>query len=141
MYTKSGNAGHTDGAPGLFGVEITTTSDGYVAARFRVNETHLADDGAIDAAIILCIASRVARHGASLQLKTRRSSTTLDCKTSFLMPCHAEILLLEAKLVHVNEEIQVWRIIVRDDQRRSVAEITQMETVGTDRQVVPAFGD
>jgi AcrR family transcriptional regulator/acyl-coenzyme A thioesterase PaaI-like protein len=113
----------------LSGLTITAQSGGHVVATRAIKPADLAADGAVDPAAILYFASRLARYAASLALGEGQSSTTVDCKTSFLVASTAEMLFLEAKLIHSGDKNAVWRVAVFDAQRRPVGELTQTDTI------------
>ena len=117
------------GRRALSGLTITAQSSRHVVATRAIEPGELAADGAVDPAAILYLASRVARHAASLALGEGKSSTTADCKTNFLVPCRAEMLVLDAKLIHSGDKTSVWRVAVFDAQRQPVGELTQTETI------------
>jgi uncharacterized protein (TIGR00369 family) len=114
--------------PALSGLTITSQGADHVVATRAVEPGDLAADGTVDAAAILYLASRLARHAATLALSDSQSSATTDCKTSFLAPRRAEMLVLDAKLIHSGNKTSVWRIAVFDAQRRSIGELIQTET-------------
>lgn len=122
--------------PRLPGMTLTAKRDGFVAGTFALGTGDIADDGRVDPAVILCAASRLARYAAQVQIGPR--STTLDCKTGFLVPCRATALTLEATLVHKRDTVAVWRVAVFDPQRSPVGEVTQTETADHDVKPVAA---
>jgi uncharacterized protein (TIGR00369 family) len=140
MATKTTHPVRENGTSTLSGMTITAKGDGHLSATLAIGANELAGDGMVDPAIILCMASRLARHGASRALGDGQSSTTIDCKTSFLVPCRTETLMLDAKLVHAGDKTSVWRTAVLDAQRRPVGELTQTE-ISVDRRPTIARAD
>lgn len=126
MSTKTSPPTHKDGASALSAMTITVSDGGHIAATVPVGANDLDGEGTVDPAVILCWASRLARHAATVALDAGQS-TTVDCKTSFLSPCRTETLALDARLIHRGDKTSVWRIAIFDTQRRPVGEVTQTE--------------
>jgi AcrR family transcriptional regulator/acyl-coenzyme A thioesterase PaaI-like protein len=139
MDTETTQPALEGGTSTLSGMTITAKSDGHISATLTIGANDVAD-GMVDPAVILCMASRLARYGASRALGDGQSSTTIDCKTSFLVPCRTDMLTLDAKLIHASDKTSVWRAVVFDGQRRPVCELTQTE-IPEDRRPTVAPAD
>lgn len=95
--------------PGLLGFEVIAAAPGRVEARMALGEYHLAPNGYLHAATVVCLADTCCGYGSRLALPDGASGfTTIELKSNFLSTARDGTIACVATLVHGGRTTQVW---------------------------------
>jgi len=91
------------------GFEPLEVRHGYVKARVKVTERHLAPHGFLHAASVILLADTCAGYGCLASLpEGAKSFTTVELKMNFLGTARDGTIECEARGVHMGKSTQVW---------------------------------
>ena len=91
------------------GFEPLEVKRGYVKARLKVTERHLAPHGFLHAASVILLADTCAGYGCLASLpEGAKSFTTVELKMNFLGTARDGTIECEAHGVHMGKSTQVW---------------------------------
>lgn len=110
------NAIGSNGLAGLFGLEITTVSQGQMTSRLSVKPEHLAPNGYLHAASVIAVADTTCGNGTLAHLpEGAMSFTTIELKSNFLGTVREGSVTCEATAHHMGRNTHVWDAIVMDE--------------------------
>jgi len=109
--------------PGVLGLEWETVRRGEARGRFTVEEKHLAPNGYMHAASVICLADSAAGYGCAMSLPEGAVGfTTIELKSNFLGTALTGVVSVVATLVHGGRTTQVWDAVVRhEDSGKTIA--------------------
>jgi uncharacterized protein (TIGR00369 family) len=91
------------------GFEPLEVKRGYVKARLKVTERHLAPHGFLHAASVILLADTCAGYGCIASLpEGAKSFTTIELKMNFMGTARDGTIECEARGVHMGKSTQVW---------------------------------
>jgi uncharacterized protein (TIGR00369 family) len=91
------------------GFEPLEVKRGYVKARLKVTERHLAPHGFLHAASVILLADTCAGYGCLASLpEGAKSFTTIELKMNFLGTARDGTIECEARGVHMGKSTQLW---------------------------------
>jgi 1,4-dihydroxy-2-naphthoyl-CoA hydrolase len=111
------------------GLEIVEADREHVIGRIAIGPQHANGHDRVHGGVIMALADTVGAIGAVLNLPPGSSTTTLESKTNFLAPGRAPYLVGEATPLHIGRMTMVWQTVVRNDDGRRVAVVTQTQLV------------
>jgi uncharacterized protein (TIGR00369 family) len=96
--------------PGNLGLEWEVVAQGEAKARFTVTQGHMAPNGFVHAASVVCLVDSACGYGCIASLPEGASGfTTIELKTNFLSTAKVgEVVACRAWLVHGGRMTQVW---------------------------------
>ena len=99
-----------DHLPGELGLEWQDVSTGHAAGRFTVEKKHMAPNGFMHAASVVCLVDTACGYACVCSLPEGASGfTTIEIKTNYLGTAKiGEEVACEARLVHGGRMTQVW---------------------------------
>ena len=110
------------GLPDLMGIEIVDLAAGFLIARMKIRDQHLATNGYLHAGSVVTLADTSCGFGCIANLpEGALNFTTVELKSNFLRSITGGSIRSEAKLVHAGRRTQVWDATVLDDSDRSLA--------------------
>jgi len=112
---------------GFLPLRILSADSDLVVGELDLTPHHLDRHGLPNGAVVMAMASQLASHGATLALPAHCASRTVESKLSFLAPRRVHRLTGEARMLHRQETVAVWRTVIFDDNREALAELTQTE--------------
>jgi 1,4-dihydroxy-2-naphthoyl-CoA hydrolase len=102
--------------PGYMGVEWTHAEKGLMRARIALQPHHLAANGFLHAATVVCLADTACGYGCILALPEGTANfTTIELKSNHLGTAREGAIAVEARLVHGGKSTQVWDATVTDE--------------------------
>jgi uncharacterized protein (TIGR00369 family) len=103
--------------PGELGLEWEEVASGRARGRFTVARGHMAPNGFLHAASVICLADSACGYGCLCALPDGASGfTTIELKTNFLGTAReGEVVSCEARLVHAGRMTQVWDAEARNE--------------------------
>lgn len=112
----------TRGLPGYMGIEIVDLAAGFLIARMKVCDHHLATNGYLHAGSVVTLADTSCGFGCIANLpEDGLNFTTVELKSNFMRSTTGGSIRSEAKLVHAGRRTQVWDATVLDDSDRMLA--------------------
>ena len=95
--------------PGLVGLEVTGTGEGYVSSRLELRDELMAPNGYLHAATVVALADTSCGYGTFVNLpEGAEGFTTVELKSNFLGTAREGTIGCEARLVHGGRTTQVW---------------------------------
>ncbi|MCR5877919.1 PaaI family thioesterase [Phenylobacterium sp. J367] len=104
------NARQKGTLPGNLGIDWDVVATGEAKARFTVTQGHMAPNGFVHAASVVCLVDSACGYGCIASLPEGASGfTTVELKTNFLATAKVgEVVACRAWLVHGGRSTQVW---------------------------------
>jgi 1,4-dihydroxy-2-naphthoyl-CoA hydrolase len=122
----------------LYGLEVTTAQDGFVAAHVDVRDDLLQPAGLVHGGVYAAMAESVASLGTAVAVMADgRMAMGLSNLTSFLRPITAGRIHAEARAQHRGRTTWVWDVQITDDAGRLCA-LTRMTIAVRDAPGDPA---
>lgn len=110
-----------DHLPGILDCEWETVRPGLARGRFQVGRKHMAPNGYLHAASVICLADSACGYGCVASLPKGGSGfTTIELKTNFLGTALEGTVTCEARLAHGGRNTQVWDAEVRHQESGKV---------------------
>lgn len=108
--------------PGVLGLTWETVVPGLAKGAFEVAEQHMAPNGYMHAASVICLADSACGYGCLASLPEGASGfTTLELKSNFLGTARSGRVTTEARLTHGGRTTQVWDAVVTDEAGKTIA--------------------
>jgi 1,4-dihydroxy-2-naphthoyl-CoA hydrolase len=111
------------------GIEIVTTAVDRVVGRILVGPQHSNGLDRVHGGAIMTLADTLGAIGSVLNLPPGTVTTTIESKTNFLSAGRGPELIGEATPLHIGRNTMVWQTVIRDQDDRRVAVVTQTQLV------------
>ena len=120
--------------PGLIGLEVLETGEGFIKSRLPLRDELLAPNGYLHAATVVALADTSSGYGCFTNLPDGAEGfTTVELKSNFLGTKREGAIRCEATLVHGGRATQVWDAVVADEdsgKKLALFRCTQMILYG-----------
>ena len=119
----------SSGLRALLGVSITSVTRERVTGEMQIAGQHLNAAGFVHDGVLMSLAGELGAAGAAANLAPACSTTTIDCKISFLRGCPPGIVRGESVPLHIGNTTMLWQTILADAAGERVAVVTQTQMV------------
>jgi 1,4-dihydroxy-2-naphthoyl-CoA hydrolase len=111
----------------MLGLELVAVTRRRLVADLVIGPRHTNSIGGVHGGVLMALADSLGGLGALQNLAAGQTTATLESKTNFLRPARGPKLRAHCRAIHIGSRTSVWETIVRDEQRRPVAIITQTQ--------------
>jgi 1,4-dihydroxy-2-naphthoyl-CoA hydrolase len=111
------------------GIRFLEVSRERIFAEMDTRQEHTNGVGVIHGGVYMAFADSLGARGAIANLPEGTRTSTIESKTNFLRGAPAGKLIGESTPVHVGRTTQVWQTVVRDENGRKLAVVTQTQIV------------
>ena len=118
--------------PGLMGVRLTALAAERVSAEMLVRPEMCTAGGTLHGGAYMAFADTLGAVGTLLNLGEGQRTTTTDSSTKFIAAAKVGTVVSgESVALHRGRSTQVWQTMIRNDQGRLCAVVTQTQLVLT----------
>ncbi|MFI8980814.1 PaaI family thioesterase [Ectopseudomonas khazarica] len=108
--------------PGMFGLEMTSLTEGSLKSRMVIKPSHLAPNGYLHAASIVALADTTCGNASMAHLPDGAVSfTTIELKSNHLGTARHGTIFCEATAQHLGRSTQIWDAVVTDEACQPIA--------------------
>ena len=111
------------------GIEVLEADKERVVGRIKLGPRHSNGRDRVHGGAIMTLADTLGAIATVLNLPPNTVTATLESKTNFLAAGRGAYLIGESTPMHRGRMTMVWQTIVRDEQDRRVAVVTQTQLV------------
>ena len=111
------------------GIEVLKADEERVVGRIKLGPRHSNGRDRVHGGAIMTLADTLGAIATVLNLPPNTVTATLESKTNFLAAGRGAYLIGESTPLHRGRMTMVWQTIVRDEQDRRVAVVTQTQLV------------
>ena len=116
--------------PGLLGVQLTEATPTRVVATMLVRRDLCTAGGILHGGAVMAFADTLGAIGAFLNLPPGKRTTTIESSTKFVGAAPLGALVSgEATPFHIGRSASVWQTLIRTEQGKLCAVVTQTQLV------------
>ena len=116
--------------PGLMGVHITVAEPDRIVAQMTVRPDLCTSGGTLHGGAYMAFADTLGAIGTVVNLAPGKRTTTTDSSTKFMAGAKVGTVVTgESTPLHKGRTTQVWQTMVRNDQGKLCAVVTQTQLV------------
>ena len=116
--------------PGLIGLQLTETTPERVAATMKVRPDLCTSGGILHGGAYMAFADTLGAVGTVLNLPEGKRTTTVESSTKFIGSAKVDTTVsAECTSLHRGRTTMVWQTLIRNDQGKLCAVVTQTQLV------------
>ena len=116
--------------PGLMGVRLTSVAPERVIAEMLVRDNLCTSGGILHGGAYMAFADTLGAVGTVLNLRQGQRTTTTDSSTKFIAGAKVGTTVTgESIALHRGRTTQVWQTMIRNDQGKLCAVVTQTQLI------------